>query len=116
MISVQEYLDSTGRNHVEEWLDGLDRTAQARITLGISRLSDGNTSRLKSVGDGVAELRFDFGPGYRLYCGQVGMEVILLLAGGSKKLQQRDITRAKALWREYKTRRHREDNADEKLG
>ena len=116
MIAVQEYVDRHGRNHIEEWLNGLDRTTQARITLGIGRLADGNTSNLKSVGEGVADLRLTIRNSYKLYCGQIGTELILLLSGGSKKLQDRDIARAKALWREYKERRAGEHAIDERLG
>jgi putative addiction module killer protein len=65
----------------------------------------GNLASVKSVGAGVQELRINFGPGYRVYFGWDGEEVVVLLAGGSKKRQQADIERAKELWREFKGRR-----------
>ena len=65
----------------------------------------GNLASVKSVGAGVQELRINFGPGYRVYFGWDGEEVVVLLAGGSKKRQQADIERAKELWREFKARR-----------
>lgn len=60
---------------------------------------------LKALGEGVAELRIDYGPGYRVYFGQDGETLVILLCGGTKKRQQKDIDRAKALWAEYKARK-----------
>ncbi len=80
------------------WLADLrDRRAVARIAARIDRLKLGNPGDVKSVGDGVSELRIDYGPGYRLYFKQVGQEIVLLLCGGDKSTQDRDIERAKAL-------------------
>lgn len=80
------------------WLADLrDRRAVARIAARIDRLKLGNPGDVKSVGDGVSELRIDYGPGYRLYCKRVGQEIVLLLCGGDKSTQDRDIERAKAL-------------------
>ena len=87
-----------------EWLDGLgDRNIRARILARIDRLEDGNFGDHRSVGEGVLELRMDFGPGYRVYCGQEGSVIILLLCGGDKSTQAEDISRAKAYWRMYRT-------------
>ena len=80
------------------WLADLrDRRAVARIAARIDRLKLGNPGDVKSVGDGVSELRIDYGPGYRLYFKRVGHEIVLLLCGGDKSTQDRDIERAKAL-------------------
>ena len=84
-----------------EWFAGLrDRTARARITVRIRRLSLGNPGDVKPVGGGVAEMRIDYGPGYRVYFVRRGDTVIVLLCGGDKRHQDRDITRALELVRE----------------
>jgi putative addiction module killer protein len=81
-----------------EWLDGMaDRRAAARIAQRIVRLQAGLLGDAKSVGDGLMELRVDAGPGYRVYFLQRGRVLIILLCGGDKKSQRRDIDRAKAL-------------------
>ncbi|MVZ98598.1 type II toxin-antitoxin system RelE/ParE family toxin [Sphingorhabdus sp. IMCC26285] len=83
------------------WLDGLrDRKARLRIDDRIRRLAAGNPGDAKSVGDGVQELRFKFGPGYRVYYVWVGTVLVLLLTGGDKDSQVRDIVRAKQLAKE----------------
>jgi putative addiction module killer protein len=89
------------------WLKGLrDRQAVARINTRIIRLRLGNPGDVSSVGDGVSELRLMFGPGYRVYYSvyyamQAG-ELIILLAGGDKSTQERDIRMARELWRNWK--------------
>lgn len=77
------------------WFSSLrDRKARARIDVRIRRLSLGNSGDVKPIGGGVAELRIDYGPGYRVYFIQLGVTVILLLAGGDKRTQDRDIKKA----------------------
>ncbi|MBK8016137.1 MAG: type II toxin-antitoxin system RelE/ParE family toxin [Betaproteobacteria bacterium] len=84
-----------------EWFAGLrDRQAKTRIDIRIRRLSLGNPGDVKPVGEGVSELRVDYGPGYRVYFVQRGSELVVLLAGGDKSSQTRDIEQAKALARE----------------
>ncbi|MEN9886221.1 MAG: hypothetical protein RL758_799 [Pseudomonadota bacterium] len=84
--------------HYADWFARLrDRQAKVRIDIRIRRLSLGNPGDAKSVGGCVLELRFDFGPGYRVYYTQRGAELILLLAGGDKSTQSADIARAKEL-------------------
>jgi len=83
-----------------EWFANLrDRQARARINARIRRLSLGNPGDVKPVGEGVSELRIDYGPGYRVYFIQRGREVVILLAGGDKRTQERDIQAALKLAR-----------------
>jgi putative addiction module killer protein len=83
------------------WIDALrDRNAVARIDVRIRRLSLGNPGDVKPVGDGVSEMRLDYGPGYRVYYKQRGPVVVILLCGGDKTTQSRDIATARALARE----------------
>jgi len=84
-----------------EWFRGLrDRQARARINTRIRRLSLGNPGDVKPVGEGVSELRIDYGPGYRVYFVQRGEMLVILLAGGDKRTQNRDIRTALELARE----------------
>lgn len=81
-----------------EWIKGLrDERAQARVNARIRRLSLGNRGDWRSVGEGIEEMRIDYGPGYRVYYVFRGTEVVVLLAGGDKSTQDRDIERAKSL-------------------
>jgi putative addiction module killer protein len=75
------------------------------VIAAVLRMESGNFSAAKSAGAGVSELRLDFGPGYRVYFGKDGEQLVILLAGGSKKRQQADIETAQALWAEYKIRK-----------
>lgn len=92
--------DEVGREPFSDWLNGLDLQTRARVRVRIDRLEDGLFGDVEPVGEGVFELRLDFGPGYRIYFGQVGMQIHLLL-GGSKQGQSVDIRRAKSLWRSH---------------
>ena len=86
-----------------DWLMGLrDGIARARIARSVARLADGNPGDVKPVGQGVSELRIDHGPGYRVYFVQEGSVLIVLLCGGDKSSQSRDIARAKQLAIELK--------------
>jgi putative addiction module killer protein len=87
-----------------EWLDDLnDRRAAARIAKRILRLQDALLGDVRPIGEGVSELRVDYGPGYRVYFVQRGAVLIILLCGGDKRSQKRDIVRAKALAKELET-------------
>ena len=78
-----------------KWLDALqDTRARARVLVSIERLAIGNPGDVKPVGEGVSELRIDYGPGYRVYYKQTGHKVVILLAGGDKSTQARDIKTA----------------------
>lgn len=82
------------------WLDGLaDVRARARVQVRIERLAGGNPGDVKPVGEGVSELRVDYGPGYRVYFTKRGGELLILLAGGSKRSQAADIKTALRLAR-----------------
>ncbi len=76
-----------------------------RLTTALLRLSAGNRSNVKSVGQGVNELKVDFGPGYRVYFGWDGLQLVILLGGGTKKRQQADIVEAQKRWLDYKRRK-----------
>lgn len=80
----------------------------ARITTTIRRLELGNFSSVKGVGAGVFEFRIDFGPGYRMYFGKDGEAIVILLGGGTKKRQERDIATAHERWTDYKKRKAKE--------
>ena len=84
-----------------DWVADLrDRNARARITVRIRRLSLGNPGDVKPVGSGVSEMRIDYGPGYRVYFVRRGDAVVILLCGGDKQSQDRDIARAMVLAQE----------------
>jgi putative addiction module killer protein len=86
-----------------DWLRDLkDRRAAARIAARIQRIEDGNLGDVKPVGEGVSEMRIDYGPGYRIYFMQLERTIILLLCGGDKGTQNKDIARAKKLAKEQK--------------
>lgn len=87
----------------EGWLAGLrDRNAVARINSRLARLAVGNRGDVKPAGEGVSEMRIDYGPGYRVYFTSRGELVVILLAGGDKSTQARDIKRAKQIAKEWR--------------
>jgi putative addiction module killer protein len=99
---IRYYLTSGGDAPFADWFEDLDFVARAKVTRAVARLERRNFSNVKSAGEGVLELRIDFGPGYRVYFGRDGEALIILLAGGTKKRQQRDIDAAHAYWKDYK--------------
>jgi putative addiction module killer protein len=107
-LSVLEYLDHAGSSPFAAWFQTLDAAAAAKVTTAIHRLELGNFSNAKGVGAGVFEYRIDFGPGYRVYFGEDGDAVVILLGGGTKKRQDRNIAIAQERWADYKKRRTRE--------
>ena len=100
-FEVQEYLKADGTSPFREWLDGLALAVRARVQARVARFEAGNTGDAKPVGGGVQEARFHFGPGYRLYFGIDGKTVIILLCGGDKSSQKKDVKRAKGFWKDY---------------
>lgn len=101
MITLEIYTTEDGKRPFIKWLEGIDRQARRRVNIALERLEDGNTGSLKSVGDGVHEIRLTYGPGYRIYLGQRDQTLVILLHGGTKRRQGDDIAKAKALWRAY---------------
>ena len=100
---LQAYRASNGREPFTEWLISIqDRDTRNRIERRLDRIRSGNFGDYRSVGAGVFELRFSFRAGYRIYFGEVDDTIILLLCGGDKSSQTRDIERAKNYWLEYK--------------
>ena len=101
---VKIYQKENGERPYDDWIDSLSPKEGARITSRINRIELGNLGKFKPVGEGVYELKIDFGPGYRVYFGKEGNIIILLLNGGTKRHQQRDIDQAKKYWKKYKDR------------
>jgi putative addiction module killer protein len=104
-VDIVEYLDATGISVFAGWFNGLDPQAAAKVTVALQRIRQGNLSNVKGVGAGVLEYRIDFGPGYRIYFGKEGAQIVVLLAGGTKRRQQRDIEIAQACWADYRRRK-----------
>jgi putative addiction module killer protein len=105
MVELRYYLAGDEESPFAEWFSGLDVAAGAKVSVALARLEQGNLSNVKPVGDGVLEYRIDWGPGYRVYFGRDGGVLVILLTGGTKRRQQRDIEAAKAMWTDYKRRR-----------
>jgi putative addiction module killer protein len=102
---VRVYARSDGSEPFTEWLRELrDGATRNRIRQRIARIRLGNFGDVRSVGDGVQELRIHLGPGYRVYFGRAGDAVIILLCGGDKGTQDRDIERAQEYWRDHRSR------------
>ena len=108
MITIREYLDLSGRSQYAKWFNRLNAPAAAKVATALIRMEQGNFSTSTGVGEGVFECRIDFGPGYRIYFGKDGDYLVILLGGGSKKRQRKDIDHAKILWKEYKRRKRQE--------
>jgi putative addiction module killer protein len=108
MITIREYLDVGGRSLFAKWFEGLNAPAAAKVTTALVRIEHGNLSNTKSVGSGVYEYRIDFGPGYRIYFGKDGETIVILLGGGAKKHQDKDIQTAQYHWNDYKRRKTEE--------
>jgi putative addiction module killer protein len=102
---IRNYLRLDGIVPFSEWLDSLrDIRAKAKIRARLDRVEEGNLGNCKSHGDEVFELRIDYGSGYRIYFGQQGLTVIILLCGGDKSTQDKDIAKAKEYWEDYRSR------------
>lgn len=102
-MNLQIYRDENGNEPFEQWFSSIrDARTSARIDNRLKRVRLGLLGDQRSIGEGVFELRLDFGPGYRIYFARMGGEDILLLTGGDKNSQQRDITIAKRYWQHFK--------------
>jgi len=102
MLEIRYYVAVDGHQPFAEWLADVDSVARAKVVRAIVRMEQGNLSNVKSVGEGVLEYKIDFGPGYRVYFARDGEKLLILLAGGTKKRQQRDIDSAITYWQAYK--------------
>lgn len=105
MIKIKEYIDQAGRAPFSSWHERLDSTAAAKVSTALYRLEQGNFSNTKGIRGGLLECKIDFGPGYRIYFGKDGTDIVILFGGGTKKHQQRDIDAAKEYWKTYKARK-----------
>jgi putative addiction module killer protein len=102
MIDVLRYVTESGKDVFGEWLGSLpDRRAAAKVAARINRLAVGNFGDCRPIGEGVWELRIDWGPGYRVYYARAGSACVLLLCGGDKRRQSNDIRRAIEYWKDY---------------
>jgi putative addiction module killer protein len=111
VLELVVYRDVEGREPFQVWFDELDRQAAAKVAVVLARMTQGNLSEIKSVGAGVLERRIDWGPGYRVYLGRDGERLVILLGGGTKKRQRRDIEDAQGRWVDYKQRKNGKEAA-----
>lgn len=105
MLRIAFYRDALGREPIAEWMRALDVAAQRRVATVIQRMAAGNLSEVESVGGGVLERRIDWDTGYRIYFGRDGATLLILLGGGMKQRQQRDLVIAQERWAHYRQRK-----------
>jgi putative addiction module killer protein len=106
LLEVIAYQTLQGKIPYQDWLQSIrDSQMRGRIRTRVDRLRLGNFGDCKSIGAGVLELRMHFGPGYRLYFAQDGQRLIVLLCGGDKSTQSRDVEKALRYWQDYKRRK-----------
>lgn len=104
--AINEYTDKQNRSPYAEWLASLrDKQTRARIIMQVDRMELGLFGDSAPIGEGLSELKIHYGPGYRVYYGKDTQNAYLLLCGGDKSTQSRDIKRAKAYWQEHKRRK-----------
>ncbi len=102
---VKEYITKDGKSPYADWLNGLkDNRTQAKIIMQVDKMEIGLFGDVKPVGDGLSELRIHYGPGYRIYFGKESRQIYLLLCGGDKSTQSKDIKKAKEYWNDHKQR------------
>ncbi len=107
MIVVIEYVSENGQYPFTRWFSSLNVPAALKVRTAIARMEDGNFSNVKSLGQGVSEYRLNFAAGYRIYFGKDGDKLVILLGGGTKKRQSRDIKAAQGHWKIYKFRKRK---------
>jgi len=101
---IERYVTADGQIPFDNWFDSIRVSkTQTIISKRLDRVRMGNLGDYRSVGGGVFELRIDYGPGYRIYFGQVGTTIVLLLCGGDKSSQIKDIRQAQEYWRDYRS-------------
>ncbi|MFZ3123254.1 MAG: type II toxin-antitoxin system RelE/ParE family toxin [Thermodesulfovibrionales bacterium] len=104
-FTLEYYITESNKIPFKDWIEGLkDIYARAKIRISLDRVRMGNFGHAKSVGKGVHELKIDYGPGYRVYYAFAGNTIVLLLLGGDKASQSKDIVRAKGYWKACKRR------------
>jgi putative addiction module killer protein len=104
-IELEIYETATGKCPFELWIKGINEIGtRAKILTRLDRLKLGNFGDCKALRDGVSELRIHYGPGFRIYYGKIGTTVILLLCGGDKGSQDKDIAKAKEYLQDYQSR------------
>ena len=107
--TLRIYSTQDGRRPFQDWIDSLtDYDGRSRVWARINRVRLGSLGDWKSVGEGVHEMRIDVGPGYRIYLGQDGKSLVILLCGGTKATQGADIANAKRYWQDYRSRKDAE--------
>lgn len=100
-VTIEIYQTKEGHAPFLVWLEGLDRQVRARVRERLARVQLGNFGDVKSLKNGIYELRLAFGPGYRIYFGKRGDTLVLLLSAGNKGSQEKDIKKARELWGLY---------------
>lgn len=105
-MELINYETIDGRCPFDEWLAGLEAVVVARIRARLNRVACGNMGDVKPVGGGLSELRLKFGSGYRIYFANQGDEIVVLLCGGDKGSQGKDIQTAKKYWQDFRRRNH----------
>jgi putative addiction module killer protein len=103
-FEVELFKSDNNKEPLKDWVSALDYCVQERILTRIDRMRFGNFGDCKNLGQGIFELRFSFGSGYRIYFGKKGNKIIVLLCGGDKKTQSKDIKKAQQYWQDYEKR------------
>ena len=103
-LQTRDFVDESGRSPFADWRRSLAREDQIRIEHRIARLESGNLGDWRPIGEGVVELRLDYGPGYRIYIGRQSLQTVFLLGGGNKSTQEKDIRVARARWAQFRRR------------
>jgi putative addiction module killer protein len=113
-IEFTEYVDANGSSPFAKWFDALDAVAAAKVRVYITRVELGNFSNVEPIGDGLSEIKIDYGPGYRVYFRKEKEILLLLLGGSSKKGQQKAIDAAKLAWKSYDSSRKQSARKDKR--
>ena len=101
---IELYVTKSGQKPFIEWVESLGSVVRYRVKERLDRISLGNMGDHKYLGDGISELRLDFGSGYRIYFAEEGKTIVLLLCGGDKSTQKKDIKKSTGYWKDYQSR------------